>query len=276
MNHYETLGADRADTAATIKAKFRQAASAAHPDREGGSVERMQAVNAAWAVLGDPARRADYDRGGSGAETESPDAEAKRVLASLFAEVLRKAPDGVNPVKHLRDELASNKEGAERALREAQRQADRMRRRAEQIKSKGADNILREVAESLAAGAEREKDAALQKLALVRRVRALLGDYSYEMSDDELRARVDPRGSFDEASFMDDLREAMKSGGFGDAYRGRGKSWFTGDFKTFTEAPPCANFAGEKPDQDPPPADDKKPKPKPFYRTEGGPGKGRY
>lgn len=33
-----------------------------HPDRHGGDPARMRAVNEAWAVLRDPARRAAYDR----------------------------------------------------------------------------------------------------------------------------------------------------------------------------------------------------------------------
>ena len=33
-----------------------------HPDRHGGDTTRMQALNQAWAVLGDPGRRAAYDR----------------------------------------------------------------------------------------------------------------------------------------------------------------------------------------------------------------------
>jgi hypothetical protein len=59
--HYETLGVARSASAAEVRAAYRAAARDHHPDA-GGDRARMQALNAAWAVLGDPARRAAYDR----------------------------------------------------------------------------------------------------------------------------------------------------------------------------------------------------------------------
>ena len=45
---------------AEIKAAYKQAAKSAHPDA-GGSNEKMQEVNAAWEVLGNAQKRAEYD-----------------------------------------------------------------------------------------------------------------------------------------------------------------------------------------------------------------------
>lgn len=59
--HYDTLGVARTASAAEVRAAYRAAARDHHPDA-GGDRGRMQALNAAWAVLGDPARRAAYDR----------------------------------------------------------------------------------------------------------------------------------------------------------------------------------------------------------------------
>lgn len=64
MKLYATLGVTPDASAANIKAAFRKKASEAHPDREGGSTEAMKAINEAWAVLGDPERRARYDQTG--------------------------------------------------------------------------------------------------------------------------------------------------------------------------------------------------------------------
>ncbi|MNK79177.1 DnaJ-like protein MG200 [compost metagenome] len=215
MNHYDTLGVDRRADADAIKKAFRKAASRAHPDRKdtGGSTERMQAVNAAWAVLGDPARRADYDAGGTGAEAQDPLAEARSVLASLFAQVLEASPDGTDPIANLHKELKQNKVDADQTLRQANKQAARMRAKAERIKTKGADNFLRQVAESLAVRAEGTKEAALKKLALVRQVSELLGEYSYEMSEAEKEAMASPWGMRpSDADLMSFFQEAMKGG----------------------------------------------------------------
>jgi DnaJ domain len=61
QTHYEVLGVARSATTDQVRAAYRAAARDHHPDA-GGDANRMRAVNAAWRVLGDPARRAAYDR----------------------------------------------------------------------------------------------------------------------------------------------------------------------------------------------------------------------
>lgn len=60
-SHYEVLGVSVRATTAEVRAAYRRAARHDHPDA-GGDPARMSDVNAAWHVLGDPARRAAYDR----------------------------------------------------------------------------------------------------------------------------------------------------------------------------------------------------------------------
>ncbi len=62
MNHYEVLGVAQGAAPSEIRAAYRRAARATHPDRHGdGSSARMAAVNDAWRVLGDPTLRRAYD-----------------------------------------------------------------------------------------------------------------------------------------------------------------------------------------------------------------------
>ena len=74
MTHYEVLGIEPGADPATVRAAYLDCARRAHPDRQhaerdasertvADAEERMRQVNAAWAVLGDPERRARYDRG---------------------------------------------------------------------------------------------------------------------------------------------------------------------------------------------------------------------
>lgn len=62
MTHYEVLGVGPAADEATLHDAYLALARRHHPDREGGDATRMQAINEAWATLGDPVRRARYDR----------------------------------------------------------------------------------------------------------------------------------------------------------------------------------------------------------------------
>ena len=63
-NHYERLGVRRDATPAELRQAYRRKALDAHPDRraDGTPADVMAALNEAWNVLGDPERRAEYDR----------------------------------------------------------------------------------------------------------------------------------------------------------------------------------------------------------------------
>lgn len=65
---YETLGVSRGASAEEIKKAYRTLAFKYHPDRNAGdknAEEKFKAVNAAYSVLGDETKRAQYDRYGS-------------------------------------------------------------------------------------------------------------------------------------------------------------------------------------------------------------------
>lgn len=59
--HYEVLGIAVQATPDEVRAAYRRAARARHPDA-GGDARAMSELNAAWHVLRDPGRRATYDR----------------------------------------------------------------------------------------------------------------------------------------------------------------------------------------------------------------------
>jgi molecular chaperone DnaJ len=75
VTHYDVLGVPRNAPAATIRAAYRERARRHHPDRAGhaGGGE-MAALNEAYRVLSDPARRSIYDR--SLLERQAADAAA--------------------------------------------------------------------------------------------------------------------------------------------------------------------------------------------------------
>jgi DnaJ-class molecular chaperone len=64
-NHYQTLGVDQAAAPEEIKRAYRRLAGQHHPDK-GGDTRLFQEIQAAYDVLGDPQRRAEYDNPAQG------------------------------------------------------------------------------------------------------------------------------------------------------------------------------------------------------------------
>jgi len=60
--YYDRLGVDRDADLVTLRQAYRRLALRLHPDIGHGSAEKMAELNALWAVLSDPQRRAAYDR----------------------------------------------------------------------------------------------------------------------------------------------------------------------------------------------------------------------
>lgn len=92
-DHYATLGVPKEASLADIKRAYRALAREAHPDN-GGSTERMQALNAAKEVLYDAQRRADYDAGGDGS-FDPIEVKARNLIIDLFLEAV--SVNALNP-----------------------------------------------------------------------------------------------------------------------------------------------------------------------------------
>jgi len=86
---YRVLGIAPTASAAEIKAAYRALVKQHHPDA-GGDDHTILALNAAWEVLGDPQRRAEYDRRHAGCSTAATaTAAVGRAARSASAQAAR-------------------------------------------------------------------------------------------------------------------------------------------------------------------------------------------
>lgn len=85
MTHYETIGIPPDAPHDAVQRAYRAAAKECHPDFHPGDetkAERFKALSAAWAVLGDPEARAEYDA--ALAKGESPGESLMDAIRRFF------------------------------------------------------------------------------------------------------------------------------------------------------------------------------------------------
>lgn len=175
VDHYETLGVERDATDDQIRTAARRAASQAHPDREGGSHERMQAVNKARDVLLDPQRRERYDAGQGDVQISTIDARAREVLTQTFAAALDNDED---PVHAARGALADAKRMLDSNLKAVFGRIASLKRLQGTVKVKsGAENHVEDLIVARLAALDREVIRLNESAAVHARVVELLEDY---------------------------------------------------------------------------------------------------
>lgn len=177
MSHYATLGVSREATAGEIKAAFRAKASAAHPDR-GGSTEDMQAINRAYEVLSDEARRAHYDANGADTLDRPVEDEARDMLLGAFSQVIGRDGDWLVEAANM---LAGVKAQIEQHVAEATAKRGRLVKRRDKVQAKG-ENLLHNIIDQHIAGLGRQ----LEQMERARKVQAKAVDMlrSYEIDEE--------------------------------------------------------------------------------------------
>lgn len=179
MELYTTLGVAPTASAADIKAAYRKKASEAHPDREGGSTEAMKAINEAWAVLGDPERRAKYDATGDtreGPKKTTMEERGESALTEVFAELLVSDGDIVEKVRKLFETGIANARTEHITLGQLERKLEK--RRGLVISVKG-ENIFAILLDGKIAEVQRKRENLLDQIAEGEAALTLLKDYRF-------------------------------------------------------------------------------------------------
>jgi curved DNA-binding protein len=116
-NHYATLGLDRCCTVAQIRAAYRVLAKQHHPDLNPNSpaaVRHTQALNAAYEILSDPARRAAYDCELDVAKKPATPRRAAKIQRNISQDLLLQLEDFLRgTTREVRVNDPANPNGAE-------------------------------------------------------------------------------------------------------------------------------------------------------------------
>jgi curved DNA-binding protein CbpA len=178
VDYYATLGVAKNASPVEIKAAWRKAAAVAHPDRPGGSNEKMAMINEAADALLNPVKRIRYD--GTGSAAFRMESLVRDTVASLFGKYLEdeREVDIVAAVKAELSEILQNITRQRQVLTVRQRMIEKRRHRLKA--SAGSEDIAAVVVERILLDCEGKLGVLKQdREATIAALRALDG-YTYE------------------------------------------------------------------------------------------------
>lgn len=180
MNLYEDLGVPKDADRATIKRAYRKKAMKLHPDRDGGDKEKFHAVQKAYDVLYDDARRAHYDAHGTdGAQDRQGD--LVRRLAALFMQLIESQDvDHADIVGLMRNALTQGKAQTNAAIRGQEQKITKYERAKKRLTKKGqGDNLLAQMLDGQISLVKRGIELGKLEIGCVDDMIKMLADYQY-------------------------------------------------------------------------------------------------
>ncbi len=176
MNHYETLGLKPNASAEEIKSAWRRKAAEHHPDREGGDAAQMARVNAAYACLGDAARRQAYDAAGCVDDDLDVEREAGSLLTRLFSDALDHGSNAL--VSDVRAQLLDHRSRHAAQLSQVKVSNRKLAKQRESVLYKGlGTNIAHRLIDDRLQQLKSMEQETNQALAMIDRALVLLDEY---------------------------------------------------------------------------------------------------
>jgi curved DNA-binding protein CbpA len=147
FNPYELLEVAHDADLETIEKAYRRAAQRAHPDREGGSTERMQALNEAWEILKDPERRRRFDLTGDRTAEDPTVRAARGVLENMVGILIRNSEPDLNLIEALAQGIEKQRQGCREEREKTRTQIQALEQRLMRLRGPKSGNFIRKVIE---------------------------------------------------------------------------------------------------------------------------------
>lgn len=179
MSHYETLGVRRDADRDTIKRAYRKKAHEAHPDK-GGKAEAFHAIQKAYDVLSDDARRAWYDRNGTDGQA-NPEDEALKNLAAVFLQTVEQVDvDHSDVLALVRENIAQAKRNVSAQMEGLKAKVRKLESAKRRVKRKSAGpSLFAQMLDAQISANKRAVEMGGENLKVFDRMLELLKDYAY-------------------------------------------------------------------------------------------------
>ncbi len=183
VNHYETLGVQPEADAREIKRAYRRRAEKAHPDKRGGDVDEMVAINRAFDVLGDPKRRLLYDA--TGQDSLRPiDEQVRALLMQGFQQALQQGSETI--LKDVRAFVKDAESKTVTAQVEGRKAIKELQKRRKEIKAKG-ENLFQVIVDVEVKKLEQQVAMMDEGLKVATAALKALDEYESDEKEPELR-----------------------------------------------------------------------------------------
>ncbi len=180
MSLYEDLGVPKTADRATIKRTYRKKAQQLHPDRPGGDVNKFHAIQKAYDVLGDDARRANYDATGADGHQDHRGMLMQRMAALFMQLVEQNDVDHTDIITLMREGFVNGKDKTKRDIAALQKRVDKYERAKNRLKRNGAgDNVFAQMLDGSISMVRRGIEMGKLEIENVDEMLTILKDYQY-------------------------------------------------------------------------------------------------
>lgn len=184
MSLYDELGVPKSADRATIKRAYRKKAQKLHPDRSGGDVNKFHAIQKAYDVLYDDARRAHYDAHGTDG-TQDRQGDLVRRLAALFMQLIEQNDvDHANIIILMKQAMLNGKNQTQQEIKVQEQKIAKYERAKKRLTKKGdGDNLFVQLLDGQISIMRRGLELGKTELTNVDDMVKILEDYQYHTNE---------------------------------------------------------------------------------------------
>lgn len=179
--HYDTLGIEKDASEFEVRQAWRYKSRKHHPDREGGNHDLMAAINRAYEVLGDPERRANYDKSGADELPPPIDIKGREALLVVFMQCVEHAPDHVSLIADTQRLLLGHRGDHQKIVNDCRRGLAVLHTRKARLHVKAGENFLAGAIDQRIAQLTELMEKNATQVEVIDRACEMLKNYEYDM-----------------------------------------------------------------------------------------------